>query len=236
MYISFIIPAHNEQSLIAQAIDAIRSAAREVAEQIENHEIIVVDDASTDRTADIARERGTRVIDVNKRQIAAVRNAGAREASGDVLIFVDADTILPADVLRGALRELRRGAVGGGSNMRMDGQIPLFGRLYMKTFMLVWRPLGYAAGCFLFCRRADFEAVGGFDERFFASEEIWLSKALRQRGRFVILRQAVMTSGRKMRAYTPRQIFAISLRLLWKGPAGWQQREGLELWYDAKRE
>jgi len=240
MFLSFIIPAYNEASLIGTTIDAIVVATREVAgdADIAGHEIIVVNDASTDRTADIARERGggVRVIDVEKRQIAAVRNAGAKEASGDALIFVDADTILPVEVLRAALRELRSGAVGGGCDVKMDGQIPLLGRMYMKLFMLVWRPLKYAAGCFVFCTRDAFEKVGGFDERYFASEEVWISKALKEQGRFVILREAVITSGRKVRMYPRFQLFTIALRLLWKGPAGWQQREGLELWYDGKRE
>lgn len=236
MHISFIIPAHNEQTLIAQTIDAIHSTAQEAVDAIAKYEIIVVNDASTDRTAEIARGHGAHVIDVNKRHIAAVRNAGAKIARGDVLIFVDADTILPPQTLQAALRQLRNGAVGGGCTMKLDGAIPLLGRAYMKIFMLIWRPLQFAAGCFIFCTRADFEAVGGFDERYFASEEIWLSKALKERGRFVILREHVLTSGRKMRLYTPWQLFAISLRLLWKGPKYWQQREGLELWYDAQRE
>jgi len=236
MHISFIIPAHNEESLIAQSIDAIHLAARDSDGVITRYEIIVVNDASTDRTAEIARERGATVIDVLKRQIAAVRNAGAGIARGDGFVFVDADTILPPHTLRAALRHLRNGGVGGGSGLRMDGEIPLLGRVYMKLFMLVWRPLKYAAGCFIFCTRDAFEKAGGFDERFFASEEIWLSKALKQQGRFVILREHVITSGRKVRMYTPLQLFGISLRLLWKGPKSWQQREGLELWYDAKRE
>jgi glycosyltransferase involved in cell wall biosynthesis len=211
-------------------------AARACADLMHEFEVIVVNDASTDRTADIAREHGAQVIDVEKRQIAAVRNAGARGAKGDVFIFVDADTLLPAETLRAALGELKSGAVGGGSDVKMDGDLPLLGRMYMKVFMLIWRPLRYAAGCFVFCTREAFEAVGGFDEKFFASEEIWISKALKQQGRFVVLREAVITSGRKVRMYPRLQLFGIAVRLLWKGPKGWQKREGLELWYDGRRE
>lgn len=236
MHVSFIIPAFNEDKMIGPTIDAIAHAARACGDLMREFEIIVVNDASTDRTAVIARERGAQVIDVEKRQIAAVRNAGARAARGDVFIFVDADTLLPAETLRAALRELKSGVVGGGCDVKMDGDLPLLGRMYMKVFMLIWRPLRYAAGCFVFCTREAFEAVGGFDEKFFASEEIWISKALKQQGRFVVLREAVITSGRKVRMYPRLQLFGIAVRLLWKGPKGWQKREGLELWYDGRRE
>ncbi len=234
--VSFIIPAYNEAALIGATIDAIKSAIDAAGDEIAAHEIIVVNDASSDDTARIASERGATVLDVQKRQIAAVRNAGAGLAKGDVFIFVDADTILPTETLLAALRELRNGAVGGGSDVRMDGEIPLLGRIYLKIFMLIWRPLKYAAGCFVFCTRSAFEAVGGFDEQYFASEEVWLSKALKEQGRFVVLRERVITSGRKVRMYPRFQLFTIAMRLLWKGPKGWQQREGLELWYDGKRE
>ena len=236
MHISFIIPAYNEAALIGPTIDAINSAIIAAGDAIAAHEIIVVNDASTDDTANIARERGVTVLDVEKRQIAAVRNAGAKVAKGDVFIFVDADTILPAETLLSALSELRTGAVGGGSDVRMDGDLPLIGRMYLKTFMLIWKPLKYAAGCFVFCTRNAFETAGGFDEQYFASEEIWLSKALKAQGRFVVLREQVITSGRKVRMYPGFQMLGITLRLLWKGPKGWQQREGQELWYDGKRE
>jgi glycosyltransferase involved in cell wall biosynthesis len=233
MLISFIIPAWNEETLIGQTIDALHAAASGIGCA---YEILVVDDASTDRTARIATERGARVVPVRKRQIAAVRNAGAREAKGDVLIFVDADTLVPEPTLFDAIRALEQGAVGGGAQVRMAEEIPLMARLYLWAFLLIWTPLQYAAGCYIFVRRQDFEQIGGFDEAFFAGEEVWLSKALKARGRFVILRKPVWTSGRKMRMHTPAQLWAIAIRLLWKGPTAWKKREGLELWYDGRRE
>src|SRR5688572_21460895 len=91
--ISFIIPAYNEELLLGRTLRALDDAARGLGEPFE---IIVVDDASTDRTADVAREHGARVVSVNRRQIAATRNAGAREASGELLFFIDADTVVTA--------------------------------------------------------------------------------------------------------------------------------------------
>jgi len=99
----------------------------------------------------------------------------------------------------------------------------------------VYRALGLAAGCFLFCTRQAFDAVGGFDERLFAAEEAVLSRALRRQGRFVLLRAAVVTSGRKLRAHSGREILGTLLRLAFTGPRAFRQRDGLELWYGQRR-
>ena len=101
--ISFVVPAHNEEALLARTLASIHAAAAAVRA---DYELIVVDDASTDRTPEIATQHGARVVRVAARQISAVRNAGAREATGDVLVFVDADTILPPETLAAALAAL----------------------------------------------------------------------------------------------------------------------------------
>src|SRR6266480_2213937 len=87
--ISFIIPAHNEEHELPATLAAIRAAASGL-QQV--WEIIVVNDASTDSTPQIAEEAGARLVSINRRQIAAARNAGARVAQGEYLFFVDADT------------------------------------------------------------------------------------------------------------------------------------------------
>jgi glycosyltransferase involved in cell wall biosynthesis len=235
--ISVVIPAHNEALELPRTLDALAAALADAlgGTGIE-HEVIVVDDASTDGTGDIARARGVRVEGVELRQIAAVRNAGARVARGEWLLFVDADTRVKAETLREMLDAMRRGVVGGGALVSFEPPVPLGARVFVGAFMLFWRPLNYAAGCFLFARRTDFEAVGGFDERYFASEEIWLSRALRERGSWTIARTPVQTSARKARMTTALGLIGTSLRLLLRGPKGWQRREGLELWYGDVRE
>src|SRR5690349_14133386 len=119
--ISFIIPAHNEEAWIGRSVSAIRSAAESLGEP---HEIIVVDDASTDATATIARRQDAQVIRVEHRHIAATRNAGARQAQGDIFFFVDADTLVNAPAIQSALRAIRTGAVGGGCIPQFDGSLP----------------------------------------------------------------------------------------------------------------
>jgi len=231
--LSFIIPAYNEERELGGCLRSIHRAARAVGLP---YEVIVVDDASTDRTADIAQEHEARVVRVEKRQIAAVRNAGAKTAIGDVFIFVDADTQISAATVRAALWAIKHGAVGGGASVRFDGVIPFGSRCYISLFMAIWWPLNLAAGCFVYATRRAFEAVGGFDERYFAGEEVWLSRALHAQGKFVVVRPAVVTSARKLRMYSGGQLFWLLFKCAAGGPKMVQQREGLELWYDGRRE
>jgi glycosyltransferase involved in cell wall biosynthesis len=230
--ISFIVPAYNEELLLPATLSALEAAAQALGEPTE---IVVVDDASTDCTAAVAEEHGARVVRVAHRQIAATRNSGAREAKGDILIFVDADTVVNAAVVRAALEAVRDGAVGGGCDLRFDGQLPFWARLMIASFRPVYRVGRLASGSFLFCTRPAFDAVGGFDETLFAAEEAAMSKALRRHGRFVVLRETVLTSGRKLRAYSAWEVFRVLGRLALLGRRGLRKRQGLDIWYGARR-
>ena len=231
--LSFIVPAHNEEPLIAATLRAIRAASAGLGE---SPEIIVVDAASTDRTAEIAAAEGARVVSVNVRQIAAARNAGAAAARGDIFVFVDADTMVNAGGVRGRLAAMRAGAVGGGAAIRFDEPTPRYTRLSLAILNASCRLFHWAAGAFIFCSRTAFEAAGGFDLRLFAAEEICFSRAMRQRGRFVILRESVLTSGRKMRTHSAWEILWIVLRIGIAGPWGVRSRKRLDLWYGPRRE
>ena len=232
--LSFVIPAHNEADFVGPTIDAIRAACAEL--KLDGDcEIIVVDDASTDATASVARSRGARVLTVRKRQIAAVRNAGAAAAAGDVLVFVDADTTVDPALLRAALRALEEGAVGGGAYVAFDDRVPPLAHAVLRFWNVVARLAAWAAGCFIFVRRDAFEAAGGFDEAFYASEEVRLSQALKRRGRFVLLGRHVLTSARKAKQHSSRDLLALLWYLFRAGRAACRRREGLELWYEPDR-
>ena len=231
--ISFVIPAHNEEALIGAAIDSIHDAVEGVDGE---WEIIVVDDASTDRTSEIATSMGTRVVKVNHRQISRVRNSGAAVANGEYLVFLDADTILLQRTLHAALAALEEGAIGGGAMVVFEKNIPLYAKFLALYTMLFFMATRLAAGCFIFCRREAFEAVGGFSEQVFAGEEVWLSIALKKQGRFVMLSERVISSGRKARQYSGFEILLTMLRLTLGGTRATMTREGLDLWYNCPRE
>jgi len=234
---ALIVPAWNEEAVIAQTVGQLRAVAEELGRP---YELVVVDDASSDRTAELAATAGARVVRVEKRQIAAVRNAGAAATTAPWLVFVDADTWVPETVLRHALLELGSGAVGGGSRVAFDGRGHPVAEGFFEAFKVLWYSQQLAAGCFLFARRDAFEAAGGFDERWFAGEEYWLSRALKERGRFAFLREEVVSSARKQRAGHGVGMLLRLLGLTVLFFAGvrrpLQSRKHLGFWYDGTRE
>src|SRR3954471_19766221 len=232
--LSFIVPAYNEEHELPRALASVREAA-EAGQQ--PFEIIVVDDASTDATAGIAKAAGAVAVPVHFRQIAAVRNAGARAARGDVLFFVDADTSISSCHVTGALTALKDGCAGGGARVVPEGPVPLWGRVFVRIFSVFYfRLFKLGAGAFLFTTRENFRAIGGFDQEIFAGEEIYFTLALRKLGRFKLLREPIVTSGRKLRMHSAAFILKRTFALIIAGRRGVLSREKLDLWYDGKRE
>jgi glycosyltransferase involved in cell wall biosynthesis len=232
--ISFIIPAYNEEALVGRCVSAIRSGLEALGEP---HEIIVVDDASTDATASIARQQGAQVVRVEHRQISATRNAGARQACGDILFFVDADTLVNTSAMQSALRSVRAGAVGGGCWPRFEGWLPW----WVKPMLLIGERLSrwlnfFPSGACLFCTRSAFQKMGGFNENYYTAEELWFVAALKRQGQFVIPVETVVTSGRKLRAHSSLTLASMFTRLVLRGSAGLRSRKGLKYWYEPERE
>jgi len=213
--ISFIVPAHNEERWIGQCLRCIRAAMETVEEPFE---MIVVDDASTDATPRLAVELGARVLRVELRKIAAVRNAGARVARGQIYFFVDADTQVNEQAIRAALAALRSGAAGGGCVFEFDGSIPLWGRLIHRLAVKLARIIRWAGGCFHFCTREAYQATGGFSEALYAGEDIAFCQALKKVGRFVVPKPTVITSGRKLSVVSLREVVMLVLTIALRGP------------------
>ena len=236
MKLSIVVPAFNEERLIAETLQRLRAAMEVFRERGWSAELIVCDNNSTDRTAELARAADATVVFEPVNQIARARNAGARAASGDWLLFVDADSSPTKELFQDVLAAIEsRRYVGGGSTVAIPGPSPA-ARVWFGFWNALSRTAQWAAGAFLFCEAAAFRAVGGFSEELFASEEIDLSRRLKRRGRFIILhRHPLVTSGRKLRLYSPREHFAFIWKMLTGGRRTLRSREACSIWYDGRR-
>ena len=230
--ISFCIPAHNEEHLLPGTLAAINNAARELSLDFE---IVVADDGSTDGTGAAAMAAGARVIRIERRHIAAARNAAAQSARGDVVFFIDADTRAHAIAVSQAIALIQSGCVGGGALVRFDGRVPVWAALMLECMSLTYRVVSFSHGSFMFCTREAFKQSGGFDEALFAKEDVHFAIALKRIGRFRLIHDRVLTSGRKLRAYSLIDWAGTSGRLILKGRRAMYSREGLDAWYGPRR-
>jgi len=163
-------------------LDSVEAAARRYAHGAAAVQVIVANNASTDRTAELARERGCDVVPVAKRSIAAARNAGFAAARGEIVGFVDADMqIHPGtfDAIETALASDR--IVGGATGCTLDRWSLGLAVTYALFIPMVWLTR-FDTGV-VFCRRRDFEATGGYDESLRVAEDVALLFALRRVGR-----------------------------------------------------
>src|ERR1051325_8864161 len=208
MKISIIVPAFNEQKLIAETLRKITAALRAFWDHGWETEVIVCDNNSTDRTAELAQAAGARVVFEPINQIARARNRGAEAASGDWLIFIDADSYPEPRLFADVAEAIQSGqCLAGGSTIRLDvGRF--IGRVVAGSWNLISRTTRFLDGSFIFCEASAFRQLGGFSQKLFASEELDLSKRLKklaaQSGKkIVILHQhPLTTSARKLHLYT----------------------------------
>jgi len=201
MKISVIVPAYNEEKYLPRTLEKIKAG---LATLDCICEIIVVDNESTDKTKQIAEDFGAKVFTESEHNIAQVRNAGARNSSGDVLIFVDAVTLVPAEVFQEIASVMKNEKCFGGA-AAVDYEN--FERKWMKFYLLGWRFWGMIfnmkQGAAQFCRKVSFLRIGGYDETVFMGEDVlfyWkLSRFAKQNGAFLhfIKNPKVLTSARR---------------------------------------
>jgi glycosyltransferase involved in cell wall biosynthesis len=238
--ISVVVPAFNEERLLGESLAQIKSAAQAFAQRGWDFELIVCDNNSTDRTAEIARAAGATVVFEPVNQIARARNSGAAAATGDWLIFVDADSRPNAGLFAEVAGQISSGrCLAGGVTVRMDEK-------HLAAGFATWlwncasRMGRLLAGSFIFCETAAFRKIGGFSKELFAAEELELSRRLRRLARetnrkIVILHHhPLITSARKMRLYTMRDHLKLLVRVLFNRRA-LTRRESCTLWYDGRR-
>jgi glycosyltransferase involved in cell wall biosynthesis len=183
--LSLVIPAWNEARLLPRLLDSVDAArlrwvaAGHAGDAIE---VIVADNGSTDATAAIAIEHGCRVVPVARRVIAASRNGGAAVASGGIVCFVDADSVLHPEcfvAIAAAMAQAR--VLGGASGVTMERWSAGIAVTFATMLPLVWLT-GFDTGL-VFWRRADFEALAGYDESRMFAEDVDFLVRLRRLGR-----------------------------------------------------
>ena len=182
MKFSIVIPAYNEEQYLPRLLDSIDVARANYSGGAEAVEVIVADNDSNDRTAEIATARGARVVRVEKRRIAAARNGGGHAARGEIVCFIDADSAVHPQTFNAIERTIASGRyVGGSTGLTLERKS--FGLLvtYCLGAPLVWLS-GMDSGV-VFCRREDFEAVGGYDEGYMYAEDLLFLMALRRLGK-----------------------------------------------------
>ncbi|MBL0059606.1 MAG: glycosyltransferase [Elusimicrobia bacterium] len=238
--LSVVVPAFNEEGYLGPLLDSLERARERLArERGKTAEVIVVDNASTDGTAALARARGARVVFEPHRQIAAARNAGVRAAVGEIVATCDADNVVSDNLLVRIDEEMADPrAVGGGVRILPERQ-------RWDTDLLFWffdraaLILGTSFGV-LFARRETFERIGGFPTEIYVGEDAFFvlglkREARRRRGKFVSIRDAfIRTSLRKIDQFGFGNILWQHVKFLF-APWRLRRREAARTWYDVRK-
>lgn len=241
MKISIVVPAFNEEKVLARSLAAITEASGAFRGRGWETEIVVCDNNSTDRTPEIARAAGARVVFEPVNQISRARNKGGFAADGGWLIFVDADSFPSPALFDRVAGQIESGrCVGGGCLIEMDGRVP-GSDLLVRLWNLISRVRRWAAGSFIFCDAAVFRELNGFSEALYASEEIDFCKRLNRAGRrlkrrvVIITDVRMLTSARKLSLYRRDEHFRFFLRFLFSPRRVLASRELCHTWYDGRR-
>ncbi len=241
MHLSIIIPAFNEERLIMHCLDSVAESLAANQKPGFTAEIIVVDNNSTDKTAELATQAGAKVVFEPINQIGRARNSGATVATGEWLLFVDADSLLNPGMVTDILNMIESGQyVGCGSVMHMP-DLPWWGKAAIQLWTVFSVVFHWASGALVVCRADAFREVGGFNQELFAADEIDLSQLLKKWGRkhglkFTILtRHPLVTSPRKVQLYSGWEIISQILRVLFSPRRSLQDKKKLPIWYDGRR-
>jgi glycosyltransferase involved in cell wall biosynthesis len=239
--ISIVIPAFNEARLLPATLREVQGACQALWERRWETESIVCDNNSSDATAEVARAAGAQVVFEPINQIARARNTGAAAATGEWLIFIDADSHPSRELFQDAADQIESGkCLAGGSTVRLEEGYPWATR-GVEFWNWLSRRLHWVAGSFVFCETNAFRTIGGFSHELFASEEVDLSRRLKRLARklgkeIVILdRFPLLTSARKMHLYSPWEHAWFLTKTVLLGGRTLRNRSACFTWYDGRR-
>jgi glycosyltransferase involved in cell wall biosynthesis len=191
MLLSIVIPAFNEEGYLGETLASLNRASTALQGSLTT-EIIVVDNNSNDSTADIARALGATLARETQHNIAKIRNAGATLSNGDVLVFVDADTIVPDKLLTHIVEAMSDDTCFGGAIDTDYRPMKLTVQAYLQIWRIIGKLSGMAQGATQFCRKDVFFTLKGYDETLLMGEDVdfyWHLKrfAKRQNGSIVFI-------------------------------------------------
>jgi glycosyltransferase involved in cell wall biosynthesis len=239
--ISIIIPAFNEERLLGETLRCVQAALGGFTSAGWSTELIVCDNNSTDRTAEIARAGGATVVFEPVNQIARARNRGAETATGDWLLFIDADSHPSEELFADLVEVIQSGRyLAGGATVQFNDGYPV-ANFFLGFWNCLSRGRRLLAGSFIFCETEAFRKIGGFSRELFAGEELDLSMRLKRLGKetgkkIVILhRHPLVTSARKMKLYSGRELVWFFLRAAFRQKATLTNRAACHPWYDGRR-
>jgi len=239
--ISLIVPAFNEERLLGQTLTQVNLARKSFSARGWVSELIVCDNNSTDRTAEIARANNAVVVFEPVNQIGRARNCGASAATGDWLLFIDADSQPTSELFADVAAEISAGkCLAGGTTLRLAGdhRIAAFVTGLWNCASRLRRLL---AGSFIFCEAAAFRKIGGFSQEFFAGEELDLANRLRalakQTGQKIVIlhRHPMLTSDRKVRLYSTWENLSLMLKAALLREKLMRDKAACYAWYDGRR-
>lgn len=241
MRISVLVPAFNEAALLPQTLPAIRAAMAAFEARGWAAELVVCDNNSTDATPAVAAAHGARVVFEPVNQIGRARNRAASVATGDWLVFIDADSTPPAALFADIADAIASGRVlAGGATVTMDEK-RWWACLGVAAWNTISRVMRWAAGSCIFVDAAAFRAVGGFDLALYASEEIALFRRLKRearragRGIAILDRHPLHTSGRKLSLYSWWDMTRFFWRIVTSGGRSLRRADDCFVWYDGRR-
>jgi glycosyltransferase involved in cell wall biosynthesis len=232
--VSVVIPACNEEALIGRAINSAIKSAKFA--NIDNLEVVVVINRCTDKTEEVARSLNAKIVYCDQKNLSAIRNAGVNATTSDIILTIDADSVMSENMISEVINSLsNQNVVGGGCIIwpeRISLGIFLTG-LLLAPFVIFEQ---ISAGLFFF-RRADFDAINGFDVNFLSAEDIDFARRLKALGKKTsrkfktIYKASIITSCRKFDTFGDWYFFKNPLMML-KLLRGKDRRYADLIWYD----
>ncbi len=234
--VSVIIPAYNEEQYLPHTLNTMREA---LANTELPSEIIVINNLSTDRTADVARAHGARVITHDVRSISSVRNAGIREAKYNLIVSIDADCGTPVDAIIRIQKFMSQGQyIGGGLGLRLVTD-KMLTRILVVFIQFFVEHVGGIRGAVFFFLKDDALGIGGFDETKLVAEDSTFAIAMKKRAisqgkKFGLLKDVEITTiDRKDTSIAAVGPLAVKLLRVFMGHK--LTRDELGYWYNPKR-